>query len=95
MRLVLDSSVLIAAMRPAEPEHADARAFVDRLRSALGSGAASAFGPPELWLEVYVVEQRLACTRRGAPAPGAALEGLAVELVTPEGMEAITPFSTP
>jgi predicted nucleic acid-binding protein len=92
MRLVLDSSVMIAAVRPAEPEHADARAFVDRLRSALGSGAANAFGPPELWLEVYVVEQRLARSRRGAPAPGGALEGLAVELVTPDGVEAITSF---
>ena len=27
MRLVLDSSVVIAAVRPAEPDHEDARAF--------------------------------------------------------------------
>jgi len=92
MRLVLDSSVLIAAVRPDEPEHADARAFVDDLRSALASGMASAFGPPELWLEVHVVEQRLARSRRGAPALGGALEGLAIELVRPEGVETITAF---
>ena len=92
MRLVLDSSVVIAAVRPAEPEHADARAFVDRLRSALDSGAASVFCPPELWLEVHVVEQRLARSRRGAPSLGGALEGLAIRLVAPEGAEAITAF---
>jgi predicted nucleic acid-binding protein len=92
MRLVLDSSVVIAAVRPAEPEHADARAFVDRLRSALDSGAASVFCPLELWLEVHVVEQRLARSRRGAPSLGGALEGLAIRLVAPEGAEAITAF---
>src|SRR5580692_84226 len=92
MRLVLDSSVLIAAVRPEEPEHADARAFVDRLRSALATGEASAFGPPELWLEVYVVEQRLARRRRGAPAVGGALQGLAIELVAPGDLLAITTF---
>lgn len=92
MRLVLDSSVLIAAVQPGEPEHADARAFVDRLRAALATGAASAFGPPELWLEVHVVEQRLARSRRGAPTLGGALTGLAVELVAPDGVEAITSF---
>jgi predicted nucleic acid-binding protein len=92
MHLVLDSSVLIAAVRPDEAEHADARAFVERLRSALGSGAASAFGPPELWLEVHVVEQRLSRSRRAAPMRGGALEGLAIELVAPEGMDALTAF---
>ena len=92
MRLVLDSSVLISAVRPAEPEHADAHAFVGRLRHALASGAASAFGPPELWLEVHVVEQRLASSRREARVQGGALDGLAVELVAPEGVEAITTF---
>lgn len=92
MRLVLDSSVVIASVRPEEPEHADARAFVERLRSALASGAASVFGPPELWLEVHVVEQRLARSRRGAPSLGGALEGLAIQLVAPEGAEAVTAF---
>ena len=92
MHLVPDSSVLIAAVRPAEPEHADARAFVDRLRSALASGAAIALAPPELWLEVHVVERRLARSRSGGPAPGAALEGLAIELVAPGDREAITTF---
>jgi predicted nucleic acid-binding protein len=60
VHLVLDSSVLIAAVRPPEPEHADARAFVERLRAAQASGTVRAFGPPELWLEVHVVEERLA-----------------------------------
>ena len=92
MHLVLDSSVLIAAVRPAEPEHADARAFVERLRSAQASGAVRAFGPPELWMEVHVVEERLAHGRRAAPAPGAAMEGLAIELATPGGVEVITGF---
>ncbi len=92
MRLVLDSSVVIAAVQPAEPEHESARAFVDRLRAALASGAASAFGPPELWLEVHVVEQRLARSRRGAPATGGALEGLSIDLVTPEGLAEISAF---
>jgi predicted nucleic acid-binding protein len=92
MRLVVDSSVLIAAVRPAESEHDDARAFVDRLRAALATGRASAFGPPELWLEVHVVEQRLARSRRSTPALGGALTGLAVELVAPDGVEAISAF---
>jgi len=92
MRLVLDSSVLIASIRPAEPGHEDARAFLDRLRAAQTSGSARAFGPPELWLEVHVVEQRLAGSRRGAPTRKSALEGLALELVAPEGVEALTAF---
>jgi hypothetical protein len=92
VRLVLDSSVVIAAVRPQEPEHADARAFVDRLRPALASGAVIALAPPELWLEVHVVEQRLARPRSGVPTPAGALEGLAVELVAPDGREAITAF---
>jgi predicted nucleic acid-binding protein len=92
MRFVLDSSVLIAAVQPAEPEHEDARAFVERLKPALASGAAGAFGPPELWLEVHVVEARLSRSRRGAPTPGTALAGLAIELVAPEGLAEITAF---
>ena len=92
MHLVLDSSVLIAAVRPAEPEHADARAFVARLRAAQASDTVRAFGPPELWLEVHVVEERLAHGRRAEPAPGAAMEGLAIELVTPERAEVLTVF---
>ena len=92
MRFVLDSSVLIAAVKPAEPDHAPALAFVERLRPALGTGAVMAFAPPELWLEVHVVEQRLAASRRGGPAPGSAMSGLAVELVTPGGAAALTAF---
>jgi predicted nucleic acid-binding protein len=92
MRLVLDSSVLIAAVRPGESEHHDARAFVDHLRPLLLGGGAQAFAPPELWLEVHVVEQRLARARRGAPSLGAALDGLAIELVTPATLESLTSF---
>jgi len=92
MRLVLDSSVLIAAVSPAEPGYENARAFVGRLRSTLASGTASAFAPPELWLEVHVVEQRLARSRRGALTPGDAMRGLTVELVAPAGVEEIAAF---
>ncbi|APR78711.1 Hypothetical protein A7982_04058 [Minicystis rosea] len=90
MRLVLDSSVLIAAIRPNEPDHEDARRFVERLRSA--PAAAEVFAPPELWLEVHVVEHRLAGTRRGAQAPGSALEGLSIELVRPDTLDVVTAF---
>jgi predicted nucleic acid-binding protein len=93
VHLVLDSSVLIAAVRPTESEHADARVFVERLRSAQAAGAARTFGPPELWLEVHVVEERLAQGRRGGQyVPGAAMEGLAIELVTPDRLETLTGF---
>lgn len=92
MHLVVDSSVLIAAVRPTEPGHAAARGFVERLRSAQARGAVRAFGPPELWLEVHVVEERLAHRRRAPYAPGAAMEGLAVELVTPADLEVLTGF---
>jgi predicted nucleic acid-binding protein len=91
VRLVLDSSVVIAAIRPDEPEHEDARSFIARLRGALAVGEAAAFGPPELWLEAHVVEARLARSRRG-PASGGALAGLTVELVAPDGAEAIAAF---
>jgi predicted nucleic acid-binding protein len=86
-RLVLDSSVVIAAGQPAETHHADALAFVDRLRVACAAGAASLFAPPELWLEVHVVEHRLA-----RPPRESALASLAVELVAPADREAITRF---
>jgi hypothetical protein len=65
MQLVLDSSVLIAAVQPAEPKHADALVFVDRLRAAITAGDVNAFAPPELWLEVHVVDAA------GARAPRA------------------------
>ncbi|WP_437956544.1 hypothetical protein WME76_34895 [Sorangium sp. So ce119] len=99
MRIVLDSSVAIASMKPAEPGHADAFAFLERARAAVTAGAARVLAPPELWLEVYVAEQRLAAPRpspRRAPAasasPLAALAGLAVELVAPAGEDALTDF---
>ncbi|WP_438024536.1 PIN domain-containing protein [Sorangium sp. So ce233] len=99
MRIVLDSSVAIASMKPAEPGHADALAFLERARAAVAAGAARVLAPPELWLEVYVAEQRLAAPRaspRRAPAasasPLAALAGLAVELVAPAGADALTDF---
>jgi predicted nucleic acid-binding protein len=92
MRLVLDSSVLIAAVQPSEADHESARAFVERLRSAPDPGAVSLLAPPELWLEVHVVETRLALSRRGGPAPGGALRGLTVELVAPESVEELTAF---
>lgn len=92
MRLVLDSSVLVAAMKPAEPGHADARAFLDRLRATVAAGAALAFAPPELWLEVHVAEQRLARTRRNASPVESPLGWFAVELVAPADEGAISEF---
>lgn len=92
MRIVIDSSVVIAAAQPAEREHASALDFVNRLRAAQATGYDAAFAPPELWLEVHVVEQRLALARRGGPAPGAALRGLSVGLVAPDGADEIRVF---
>jgi hypothetical protein len=90
VRLVLDSSVVIAAVQPSEPGHPAARALVDRLRG--GEPGVELFAPPELWLEVHVVEQRLARSRRGGGAPGAALAGLAIALVAPDGAAEIASF---
>ena len=67
MRFVLDSSILIAAVQPAEAGHESALDFVDRLRAAHVAAAESVFAPPELRLEVHVVEQRLARSRRFSP----------------------------
>ncbi|MGK3985166.1 hypothetical protein WME99_19105 [Sorangium sp. So ce136] len=100
MRLVLDSSVAIASMKPAEPGHADALAFLERARAAVAAGGARVLAPAELWLEVYVAEQRLTASRasRASPqrAPTAASEsplaGLAVELVAPADEGAIAEF---
>ncbi|WP_437598265.1 PIN domain-containing protein [Sorangium sp. So ce590] len=92
MRIVLDSSVAIASMKPAEAGHADALAFLERARAAVAAGAARVLAPPELWLEVYVAEQRLAASRRGAPAAASALRGLEVELVAPADEGAVTEF---
>ncbi len=91
LRLVVDSSVLIAAARPAEPAHADARAFVERLRETLASGYASAFAPPELWLEVHVAERRLA-PARGGPPLCSGIATLPIALVTPPGLPDLTRF---
>jgi predicted nucleic acid-binding protein len=102
VRLVLDSSVLIAALKPEEPGHEGARDFMERLREAQASGEVRAFGPPELWLEVYVAEQRLAHARHGRrvvpaargeqPPAQEAMRGLAVELVTPADLPEVTSF---
>lgn len=92
MRIVLDSSVVIAAAQPTEREHASALDFMNRLREAQAAGYDGAFAPPELWLEVHVVERRLALTRRRGPTPGAALRGLSVGLVAPDGADEIEAF---
>ena len=92
MRIVLDSSVAIASMKPREPGHADALAFLERARAAVAAGAARVLAPPELWLEVYVAEQRLAASRRAAPAATNPLGGLAIELVAPADTGAIAEF---
>lgn len=90
MRLVLDSSVVIAACQPGEPSHAEARALVERLRA--GEPDVALFAPMELWLEVHVVEHRLARSRRGGAPPGAALAGLAIDLVAADDRDAVAGF---
>jgi hypothetical protein len=57
-RLVLDSSVLVAAMRPTEPGHADSAELLADLRSGVQRGAALVFAPPELWIEAHVAAQK-------------------------------------
>ncbi len=89
-RIVLDSSAVISAGQPTEEAHAGALAFLDRLRHACAAGLAEVFAPPELWLEVYVAEQRLA--RPGDAARASPLAGLPVELVAPADHQAITAF---
>jgi len=94
VRLVLDSSVLVAAMKEADPGHADAVDFLDRLRAAHAAGRAEVFAPPELWFEVRAVAQKLA--RFGVPSawPGMAelFAALAVELVPITSVEEIDAF---
>ncbi|WP_437503747.1 PIN domain-containing protein [Sorangium sp. So ce1099] len=103
MRIVLDSSVAIASMKPAEPGHPDALAFLERARAAVVAGGARVLAPAELWLEVYVAEQRLAASRASrasrtssesgpAAASESPLAGLAVELVAPADEGAIVEF---
>ncbi len=65
IRLVLDSSVLIAAMKPGDPGHVDAIDLLNRLRKAQERVALLA--PPELWLEVRVASQKLAKTTSASP----------------------------
>jgi predicted nucleic acid-binding protein len=91
LRLVLDSSVVIAAAQPDEPAHADARTFLDALRRA-EPDQVRLFGPAELWLETHVVEQRLARSRRSSAPPAGALSGLVIELVSPDRVEVVTVF---
>jgi predicted nucleic acid-binding protein len=91
VRLVLDSSVIVAAMKPSEPGHADAVDFLERLRSARARGRAQVFAPPELWLEARVVAHRIA-VRPGHAAPPSVerlLAGLDVELSPMNSVEEI------
>ena len=92
MRFVLDSSVIIAAATPEEAMHASAANFLDHLRASLAAGDARAFAPPELWLEVHVVEHKRTRTRRPTHAEGGAMAGLAVELVSPADAAELTAF---
>jgi predicted nucleic acid-binding protein len=99
-RVVLDSSVIVAAMRPPEPGHGDAVAFLERLRDAEARGAAHLFAPPELWFEVRVAAQKAAqktaAARGGPPPPGAAalLAQLAVTLVPISSVDEIDALFT-
>jgi predicted nucleic acid-binding protein len=92
IRLVMDSSVLIAAMKPAETHHADAAEFLDRVRRA--SGSVDLFAPPELWLEVRVAAMKMEKSRNGPAPPSMAelLSGLPVELTPMTRVDEIDQF---
>jgi predicted nucleic acid-binding protein len=92
IRLVLDSSVLIAAMKRGEAHHPDALDFMVRVREA--SGVVALFAPPELWLEVRVAAQKMEKARNGPtpPSVGELLAGLSVELVPMTSVEEIDQF---
>jgi predicted nucleic acid-binding protein len=97
VRLVLDSSVLVAAMRPTEPGHADSAEFLDDLRGGVERGAAVVFAPPELWIEAHVAVQKGAkggARARGEDAADAAeiLAGLSVKLTPITSLEEISEF---
>lgn len=89
IRLVLDSSVLIAAMKPAEAHHPDAVDFLARAREA--QGALELFAPPELWFEVRVAAQKMEKGRHATAPPSmdALLAGLSVALVPMTEVEEI------
>ena len=78
IQLVLDSSVPIAAMKPADVGHADALDVLERLRRAQLQGRAAILAPPELWLEVRVAKQKIGKTAAGTDD---VLAGLDIELV--------------
>jgi predicted nucleic acid-binding protein len=93
-RIVLDSSVVVAAMKPDDPAHAEASAFLDRLREARARAAVLVFAPPELWLEARVAAQKFEKSRRKVEIPSVAsiLSGLDVELSPLTRVEAIDAF---
>ncbi len=88
IRLVLDSSVPIAAMKPAEPGHADAVDLLERLRRAQIAGRVTVLAPPELWLEVRVAKQKMV---KGADVDDV-LAGLQIELVPMTSVSEIDEF---
>lgn len=94
VRLVLDSSVLVAAMKHGDRGHADATAFLDRLRFARSRGDAEVFAPPELWLEARVAAAKAEkATHAPPPRPIEELfAGLDVELVPMTSIEQIDEF---
>jgi predicted nucleic acid-binding protein len=93
-RLVLDSSVLVAAMKPSEPGHADAADLLERLRRARALAEVELFAPPELWLEARVAAQKAEKSATGPTLPdvGALLRGLDVELVPMTSVDEIDAF---
>jgi len=92
IRLVLDSSVLIAVMKSEEAHHGDAADFLDRVHRARGSVAL--YAPPELWFEVRVAAQKMEKAKNAPKPPGVSelLEGLPVELVPMTRLEEIDQF---
>ena len=90
-RVVLDSSVVIAAMRSDEPGHEDALDFLARARDAQEREVARLLAPPELWLEVHVAAHKLA-RQKGEPEPRDPMGRLVVDVVAMDGREAVLGF---
>jgi predicted nucleic acid-binding protein len=89
---VLDSSVLIAAIKPTDTGHADAVDLLHRLQIAQANGRITLLAPPELWLEVRVAIQKLPKTSGAHRESENVLDHLPVELVPITSVSEIDAF---